>query len=288
MKNNIFYSLALLLILSACKEEPPNIVFKDPNVSDFDTTYVVQNVPVAPEHTVLIEDFTGVRCTNCPSAHDEIAAMIQAHPGKIVALALHPAASPLTVPYPGYADFRLNEVKDLSDNLGGYNGLPAGAVDRIYQPGQNYLLVSNYTLWSGFLNPRLGKTCPYQLVIKNTLNNSNDSLLTELTVTLTAAVQDTLSLTAVITENKVISPQENPMREVDTFYEHNHLVRKFITPATGKSLVLPSKEPGRVFRYTARRKLDPTWKPENCTVAAFIHSGGARKEVFQAAEKKFK
>lgn len=288
MKNFFIIPLALLALLTACKEEPPAILFKDPNVKDFDTTYLIQNVPASPEHVVLVEDFTGVRCTNCPSAHDEIAAMIKAHPGKIVALALHPAASPLTVPYPGYADFRLTEVKDLADNLGGYNGLPAGAVDRIFQSGQTYLLVSNYTLWSGFLNARLGKTSPYLLDIKNTFDPATSAVTSEFTITLTAAVQDTISLTAVITESKVISPQENPMREVDTFYEHNHLVRKFITPATGKSLVLPGKEPGRVYKFTTKRVLDGSWKPENCTVAAYVHSGGARKEVYQAAEKPVK
>jgi hypothetical protein len=288
MKKIIYISIFVVSqLLTGCKEEPPNIVFKDPTVSDYDTTYIASSIAKPQTKVVLVEDFTGAKCTNCPAAHDEVADMIKNNPGRIVALSLHPTKHSLAAPIDPKFDFRLNEAQDLADNFGGFQGLPAGGVDRVKGNAQLYVYAINASLWSGFLQTRLSKTTPYNIDINNSYNATNNTITSTVTVELTSATTDTLLLSVLYTENKVVAPQELGNQSVDSFYSHNHLVRKFVTPASGKQL--PSKhEVGRVFVYRSVRKIDSSWNPNNMTVVAFVHSAGADKQVYHAAEKPVK
>jgi hypothetical protein len=48
----------------------------------------------APEAKhVVIEEFTGVRCPNCPQGHQIISAIKAANPEKVVAVSFHPINS---------------------------------------------------------------------------------------------------------------------------------------------------------------------------------------------------
>jgi hypothetical protein len=288
MKKIIYISIFVVSqLLTGCKEEPPSIVFKDPTVSDYDTTYVTSTIATPQTKSVLVEDFTGAKCPNCPAAHDEVSDMIKNYPGRIVAVSLHPTKHALAAPIDPKYDFRLDGAQDLADNFGGFQGLPAGGVDRVKGNAQLYVYAINASLWSGFLQPRLSKTTPYNIDVNNSYNATNNTITSTVTVELTSATTDTLLLSVLYTESKVIAPQELGNNSIDTFYSHNHLVRKFVTPSSGK--LLPSKhEAGRVFVYRSVRKIDNSWNPNNMTVVAFVHSAGADKQVYHAVEKPVK
>ncbi|MBI3232622.1 MAG: Omp28-related outer membrane protein, partial [Bacteroidetes bacterium] len=161
--------------------------------------------------------------------------------------------------------------------------MPAGGIDRIHFSGESYTLVSNSDNWSGYFSARKSVTTPYNVTIDNVYDATTKEVLSTVKVMLTAASNDSLSLTMVLTESKIISDQEEPdtstgLNVIVPDYEHNHLVRTFYTPALGKQLT-GSKVPGRVFIYRVKRKLDDKWKPENCTIVAYVHSVGTKKEV---------
>ena len=74
MKNNILIFSTLLLIISCDIEEGPYI-------ADYDSY-------VNPEK-VLIEDYTGHLCPNCPEAGREIKAIQDIYGNQVIALAIH-------------------------------------------------------------------------------------------------------------------------------------------------------------------------------------------------------
>ena len=83
MKNYIIYLSFILTTLIACDKIEQDEFLLDGGGVEIDTTTFVKKV--------LIEDFTGHTCQNCPQAADEIHTLqqISAYQGKIVAIGIH-------------------------------------------------------------------------------------------------------------------------------------------------------------------------------------------------------
>ena len=136
----IAISVFSIFYLEGCKETCPAVDFSVPIASDtvtvpFDATLSTQ------ERNVLLEDFTGVRCVNCPDGHLVAASIINTYsPGRVVVVAEHDTLGLLTGPYPfGHYDFRTTEAKDIIALLGGISSKPIGAIDRKYFTGETTL-----------------------------------------------------------------------------------------------------------------------------------------------------
>jgi hypothetical protein len=149
-------SLGLLLPLgfclsffaTSCKEVGPPIEFSAGAV--FDSTFVATTLPAAQPHAVLIEDFTGVQCVNCPKAHYFIKVSEDANPGRINAIAIHSAQGIFSTPIEGLTrqDFRLPEANQMDALLGTSQQWPSVAFDRRMFSGTRYV---SLTGWSGAL-----------------------------------------------------------------------------------------------------------------------------------------
>ena len=77
----------------SCKEVGPDINLHGNQNAILDTTYIESPVATAEVKNVVIEEFTGVRCPNCPQGHVIIANIKAANPNRIVAVSLHPVNS---------------------------------------------------------------------------------------------------------------------------------------------------------------------------------------------------
>lgn len=285
MKRILVFSWPLLaLLLSACSEEDSNPRTVNNQVKD--TTYVVSPVPAAQTKSVLIEDFTGVRCANCPNAQKEIVNIMQSNPGRIVAIgqyANNATLITLTLPYSySTTDLRTQFSGDLYTYLGASNGLPAGSIDRKQYPSEQGILVINFGTWASYVNDQLALSTPFNIALKPTFNGTSREVEAEVTVTCTKLLTDTAYLTLALIESDIISAQEQTL-DVDTHYVHNHVLRTVLTPTTGK-LLDASLVPGRVFIKTFKTTLPVNWNEKNMELVAFVHHGGNSKEVWQVAK----
>ncbi|MDE5703789.1 MAG: hypothetical protein K2H70_03080, partial [Bacteroidales bacterium] len=92
--------------------------------------------PAAPDlakgKTIVLEDFTGVRCVNCPKAA-EIAHELQAKYGeRMIAVELHAetlSIGELSAPHEGDVDLRSADAKVFAENWA-ISGLPKGLINR--------------------------------------------------------------------------------------------------------------------------------------------------------------
>ena len=66
MKKILFSFSAIALLLSSCKEQIPGGLILNSLISA-DTTYVVSQIETPQEKKIVIEELTGVLCTNCPA-----------------------------------------------------------------------------------------------------------------------------------------------------------------------------------------------------------------------------
>src|SRR5271156_3806496 len=95
-----------VLLFAGCKEvDTPLDVTHTPST---DSIYLVSTVP-SQVHNVLVEDFSGQDCSNCPAGRDIIDAASAANPGRINSIVLYTYSSPQTVPPSGH-------IYDLRDS----------------------------------------------------------------------------------------------------------------------------------------------------------------------------
>lgn len=266
---------AFALAFISCEEEPVGVILTPETPSAQDTTYVLPTVPAAQQRMVLLEDFTGVRCGNCPKGHDEIKSILAANPGRVAAVGAHPFN--ILVAFPITEDFRTQEANQVLDIIGNPLGLPFGAIDRVNMSGVT-------TLWANEVSKRLPAPTLVNVDASIlTYNEASRELSVKVVVTVTGNVTGNMFVTVGLTENGIISPQvDDRAHGTVQDYVHNHLLRRYFVFARalnpGGS---PALEPGRVFERVFTVTLGDSWKRENCYIVALAH---LQKEVLQTTE----
>jgi hypothetical protein len=262
-----------------------------------DTTFVANNIPAAETKNILIEDFTGVGCVNCPRAHETLKALKSSYSGRVFSIANHPLNSTLKTlvepidkpPYKSKQDFRTKDADDLLSYLGSSNSLPTGSINRKLFSGETKWLVSDLS-WSGYATTELAQTS--SAVNMDTLSikydASSNELIIDFRLVFTQSMPDSqYLLTVAILENKIIDIQEKNDNGNTIYiedYEHDNLLRKVITGVYG-DLLKARYEPGRVFRkrfiYKPTADELKNWNTDNLAVIAFVHGNATKKDVIQ-------
>ena len=115
--NQITIIIAVILVIVSC--DKVNDV-RDPNAE-----------VIKGNRKVLVEDYTGHKCGNCPAAADTLKYLTKKYPGQVIALAIHAGffANINTTTYP--TDFR-NSTGTAYDNQFGVSlaGNPNGLINR--------------------------------------------------------------------------------------------------------------------------------------------------------------
>lgn len=303
MFRNKLWAVALGTVLFAsCDEIGPSINFEDAQAEVGDTTYVVSPVPAAQPRNVLLEEFTGVSCPNCPAGHAIVDGIKADIGNRLVAIGLYMENNSLTRPIDKEGkltkdDFRTPISNEIEGGI--YNSeasaLPSGGVDRV--PSGSLLLLDR-AKWAGAVNVRKDVPTKANLELTSTYNDADQTLKVKVKVTFTSPVDKKAFITVGVIQDSILDYQETTTTILEN-YTHKHVLRGLISPngVNGLELEMPGAyEAGRVFEKTITVKLleklganSPLLntsyiKPEHCTVFAFIHHNGAEKEVLQAAE----
>jgi hypothetical protein len=288
-------SAIILSGINACKEVGPSIdltpVVVDTSFHEraFDTTYT-EAVPAADPKKVLVEEYTGVQCTNCPDGAQILKTYEESHPGRIVIAGLH--AGSLTDPVEGESkyDFRNSDVLNMINSYFGENPpKPAAAIDRVKQEGAYF--ITTRVAWASYIDQRAATTPPVNIDVTSRYDSAHNKVVIKVKVVYTASVSIKQHLSVWVLEDNLVDVQLYPDHH-DPNYVHNHVFRDFITPTIGASILdtLDTKSPGRVYErtfiYTPKSS---EWNLDNCRIVAFVHnSESADKAVAQVAEVKVK
>lgn len=269
------------LLLNSCKEVGPNINLHGNQNSVADTTYIETPVATPQNKIVVIEEFTGVRCPNCPQGHVIINNIKAANPGRVVSLSLHPINS-LGAPYSfSVQDFRSQKAQTLFDYLGQIGLEPAAGIDRKLFSGQSNILLDK-NAWTNYVAQQLSTTPLVNIQLTNTYDSTNSELTVVVELHYTQNVSEQNKLTMALTESNVITAQLDGS-VIDTFYNHKDVMRDFITDIQGDA-ISTTREAGRVVRKVYKKVLDAAWKPENMKVVAYVHEYENSKLIYQANE----
>lgn len=269
----------LAVLLTACKEKGPAIDFSGTQASD--TAYVAA-VETQQPRNVLIEEATGVRCPNCPAGAALIESFETSNPGRIVAISIHSGnlTEPLEI---SNRDFRSQAGADMLSFFGGEPNKPAAAFDRI-PTSAGAFFNDKRNEWSGAVAGQLAAAAPANLTITSTWNATEKQAVIVVRAAFTKDLQRPVSLSVALTESGIIDPQEDGIN-IDTFYQHRHILRALLTPASGAQLLNGAGiAAGQVYERTFLYTPDTAWNPAGCELAAFLHYNDQQgKEVLQAA-----
>tara|TARA_A100001037_G_C15058583_1_gene593585 strand:- start:184 stop:1110 length:927 start_codon:yes stop_codon:yes gene_type:complete len=202
----------------------------DNNISPIDTTTFVKKV--------LIEDFTGHRCQNCPDAAAELSSLQDFYGDQVIGIAIHPNTS-FAIPSPLSAssytyDFRTqwgNEIDNTFDISS--VGLPRGMVNRI---GFN----SNHRLgkdeWAAVIQSELEKEPIFGITLNSDLqsNSLKNNGTISVEVSSLKNISEQYNIVICLTENGIVNWQKHTT-DIEN-YEHNHVLRTILNTTIGESI----------------------------------------------------
>lgn len=295
----VIAGIAGAFLFAACTEKGPAIDFGGKS-NKIDTTYVQANDTIQ-QRNVVIEEFTGVSCSNCPKGHAAIAAMQAKYPGRIVAVGLYEKNNANTDPITGLTvqDLRTDDATMICNIIyGSVNQLPGAGVDRV-EAGTPASLQLDRSIWASQVDARIGATAPASVSnapVSLYVNSSFDKSSRVVTVTVrsvfTQAFSKNVKMTVGIVEDSIMEAQEDnaPLPvHYDTVYTQNHVLRATISQATGDGFLagVANKEVGRVYQRTYKYTVPDAWVAEHCRIFAFVQTDDpGSKEILQGAETK--
>jgi len=215
--------------LATCKEKP--VTLPDLEIPQGD-------------RNVLIEEFTGVQCPNCPDG-SAIIKQLKAELGdRLVPISIHHGFFARPLPesqqdlncHCGYGDALVQAVGK------GPLGYPAAVINR-RKVGQK--LYPNKDEWRALVFEELRRPAPVQMFLRVEGDSSNTSWPIQLRMAFSESLED-LKLIVVLVEDGIREVQILPDGTHDSDYVHYYVLRKPITPPEG--LDLGSSVIGFVFQ----------------------------------------
>ena len=281
----LFASLAVIFAMASCdKLKEPYII--ESNVTPSDTIPLVASdtANFDGKIVVLLEDYTGVKCTNCPAAA-EIATNLQTQYGEhLVVLGVHPKTS-YQNPAGGFPDFRTDDGNEWNNyfNIGAY---PSGLVNRTGVIGASE--------WTSAVNNVIGNDAPVRLIVKTEFNEETRELKLSIHAKfLQNVASDDVRLTTCMMENNIIGKQVVPISVNPLGYEENYTHRHVFRGTADNETwgrVLSDTESisaGSNFITNMKFTVSEDYNADEFYIVAFI-SDNNTKQVLMAAEKKIK
>lgn len=251
---------------------------------------VKTNATVNGFRKVLIEDYTGHYCGNCPRAAETATTIESAKKDSVVVIAVHSGSSfspPVLPDYP--EDFRTQTGTTDWDGFFGISGagLPKGMINRgqtpFYQPKDN---------WSALVNQYLAQAQKAKLTLTTSFDPNSLYLNVNVKVKFLtgASYANDIRVSVVVTEDSIVATQKdyNPPAGVTVVngderptYRFDNMLRGAVNSSWGE--VIKAKpvvaNDSASITYTCF-KLDMVKNTKNVNVVAFVYDDGS-KEVIQ-------
>lgn len=230
---------------------------------------------------VLIEEFTGHRCLNCPTGHQKLEELHGLFGDTLVIVGIHAGALAAPKEDEGYPyDFRTEVGNELAQEFN-IDGIPAAIINRYPQAGG-----WGPARWLTKINAvdRSKPLAAIQLI--NEYNAQTGMLKANAQVTLLEPCSNQLRLAFYLIEDGIVKPQLNGTEYIEN-YVHNHVLRASLNGTYGTLLNTNGYlETGK--GYTLAHKINLSgldWNPANCTVVAILYDRTAG-DVLQVESQK--
>ncbi len=254
--NSIFFTLFAALLFAACD-----------NVDvDERLTYVE---PPEVGRAVLIEDYTGQYCVNCPRATEEIERLVEQYGDSVVIpVAIH--SGPFSKNKGEFSPL-YTEVGDNYFSTWGLSSQPVGLVDRLYGP-----MPFSYTDWGAGVNFEIANKAPVTFYTAIDYDAENRKAFIEVQTIGLDSTTVSGKLQLWLLEDSIDNFQLMPDGSLNEHYNHMHVFRASVNDPWGDNV---SVDHGQVALKNYEIVLDPAWVPEHCSVVTFLYDDKGVKHV---------
>lgn len=221
---------------------------------------------------LLIEQFTGQACPNCPAGAKSLSAAIagMTNPDKVCWVAHHSGYYP--------DDFTLDEDKEIASFFG-VQAAPMSMINRTNQEvgGKTTLVFHPGYITTDMLNSLVSMETGASIDMTHTYNEGTREL--EVTVSGESA-ESNIKVTVLVMQSGMIAQQSGG----GDSYEHNFVPRAYLTPAMGKEVtVAADKKYSDSFTITLPEKVGNfDFSAADAEVVAFVSVNGSSRTASPA------
>jgi hypothetical protein len=247
----------------------------------------------------LLEDYTGMKCPNCPDAAATASALSTQYTSSIVVIAVH--AGSFAKPFGVYtADYR-TDAGDAWNGTAGFAipSYPNGLINRKNYASNGLILLQ--TNWSSVVSLAIADPFVVKLDVTTNYDTLVGALNTSVKATFNTAYTPSVMISVVLTEDGIIGKQDVHGTEVDN-YEFEHMLRGAVNSEWGSVLTSSPKAANDTVRVSFNdfnlKDLKyniispPSVKPytvndKNVSVVVFAYNAATR-EVLQVEKVKIR
>lgn len=251
------------------------------NISEDDRYIKVEKPVIDNPRTLLIMEFTGNSCLNCPTGAATVEQIKEEEaPGRVISVGLHPFGSHFTEPTASL--HTPTKIQDLRCET-------ATALFDYYQPSSFPAAVFNglkSTLSgsTGDWKQRASEALAIHSVVALSAKCDYDADSRDLSVDYSVEFLDDfnakLNVSVWLVENKIMGTQTMPNGKPNFNYEHNHVLRGSLNGNWGEELGTSFAE-GQSKGGHASMTIPEEWVAENCDVVVYVFRDD-NKDVEQA------
>lgn len=231
--------------------------------------------PVTAERSVLIEDFTGQSCINCPKATDEIHQLQEEYGDKVVAVGIHSGRFSKKPPRYTNPYSLWTSDGDTYYNYWAISDQPKGIINR--KGGEQV-----YQNWAGLVANDLQQKSNVSIEVDNDYNANSNTLTihTKLTAMPETTVDGKLQLWVI--QDGITGAQYQPDGSIKKDYVHNHVFRFAANGTWGEDVSLAGGNVktadlsinlnDKLAELRAENSGSPDFDAANMWVVAFVYN----------------
>ena len=250
------YLFALISFFVACD-----------HISEGDELIYVKQKPA--QRVVLLEDFTGQKCVNCPFGTEVIDQLLKVYGDTVVAVGIH--SGPLG--FKGNTN-NVGLATDLGDEYYNHWNLEYQPVGLINRHG-----AVNYTDWAKVVKEELTKTSSIDLKASAALKDGSIDIAVEV-IGKDGTVNGKLQVW--VLEDGIMAMQKMPQEMgggSKSDYVHNHVLRTAVNGTWGDDF---SINEGETKQQTYTQPVDAKWNTANLSIVAFVYNDNGVEQAVKA------
>ena len=273
-KINIIFALIFasgLFIMSCDKVDEPYLKSIGSNSDTIGPTEKIRKV--------LLEEFTGQKCPNCPEGTELAHSLKAVYGDKLILMSIHAGYFSVPGSAPFTTDFRTPEGTAIHDFFQAIY-YPTGMVDRMDYNGNKVMGKDD---WESAIANIIDLDPDANIAISNTYDPNNRNLICHLETTFFNSLDGTFNICAFLVESGIVSPQQNDTGIV-VDYIHDHMLRTSLNGTWGEAVGADgtaTTDDVLVNEYTI--SIPEEYDADNCAIVAFVYNTSTY-DIIQAEE----
>jgi hypothetical protein len=265
-----FLSLSVFILFFACQENQPQYTLSRSEIGD---------------RVVVVEEFSGVRCPNCPEGTKELESLRALYDDNVIIVTIHAGDFAFQYKESQY-DFTTQEGNALLSFLGNPIGYPSAVINRVRDPNTQSL--QNFSSkWGSLISTELAMAPAVLLELDIVYDMNTRKISTTLRAVPNVDIEGDLRFTLLIKEDNMIDWQSDSeaAQGLDIEYNHRNVLRAVLSNPHGDQVANSAKafqSLERIYSYTLPDQTN-WWKDSDLKIVGFIT--GSNGEILQGIEK---